>query len=99
MESVSLDQIDISGAAIVCGHVAAGHDILCAERSNPVAAEDSGWQFLCNSGAHEREAEAQVWSIAEVIAREPSIALFVGSAVGSKLVRDSVLDEWRVGDE
>ena len=48
----------------MCFHVASeGLPILYAERSQPVSAEDSGWQFVCNSGRLEDEKQAQVWSL------------------------------------
>lgn len=51
---------DALKAAMVCVHVARGAPILRAIRDEPLEEADSGWQFLCNSGEDEREAEAQV---------------------------------------
>jgi hypothetical protein len=84
-------------AAIVCVHVAKqGYPIMRAERDKPTMTEDSGWQFLCNSGELENESEAQVWSVSEVVQREPSLADFVGASVGTKLIRNSQDAPWRI---
>lgn len=55
--------------------------------------EDSGWQFLCDSGAEERIEDAQIWSIAQVVKYDPSMADFVKSPTGTVMCRvDSGLD-------
>ncbi len=60
-----------SRAAIVCSHIAVGRlPILRAIRTDPLEPEDSGWQFLCNSGKEEKEGDAQVWFVSEVLSLE-----------------------------
>ena len=86
---------DSSGAAIVCPHVAReGLPILYAERSEPVSPEDSGWQFICNSGRLEDEAQAQVWSLDEVLSREPGLAGFLTAPTGTRVYRRNVSTPW-----
>jgi hypothetical protein len=89
------DTGDVSGAAIVCVHVAKeGYPILQAERDSPVFSEDSGWQFLCNSGRAEDESELQVWSLDEVFEHEPTLAEFRDSPPGTTFVRDGPKRPW-----
>jgi len=73
-----------------------GLPILWAEKSEPLDAEDSGWQFVCNSGRTEDETQAQVWSIDEVLALEPSLATFVSSTPGTRLLRANQRSAWQV---
>jgi hypothetical protein len=89
------NQVDSSGAAIVCAHVAKlGYPILRAERDKPTMPEDTGWQFLCNAEEPENENEAQVWALSEVLEHEPSLAEFVHSPPGTTLVRDNTDSPW-----
>jgi hypothetical protein len=86
-----------SGAAIVCRHVAKlGKPILFSARDEPTTPEDSGWQFLCNSGATEDETAAEVWAVSEVVDHEPTLAEFVESPVGTQLIRDNPDSPWRM---
>lgn len=88
---------DDSGAATVCGHVATtGLPILYAERSAPIDEVDSGWQFLCASGIEEDIDEAQTWSINEVITEEPTLRDYMSYPVGTKLIRSSSRDPWKI---
>jgi hypothetical protein len=83
-------------AAIVCSHVAAEHQpILRAVRTEPLEPEDSGWQFLCNSGKEEREDEARVWLIYEVSEREPSLSDFMELPAGTKIQRIDRHSPWK----
>lgn len=87
-----------SGAAIVCPHVAReGLPILYAERSEPVNAEDSGWQFLCNAGGPEDESQAQIWSLDEVLALEPSLRSVITAPAGTRVYRRDKLTAWEKG--
>ncbi len=91
------DQVDYNGAAIVCPHVAKpDYPILRAERDEPTMAEDTGWQFLCNTAESESENEAQVWALSEVIEHEPSLAEFVNYPPGTVLVRENQNSQWAV---
>jgi len=84
-------------AAIVCSHVAKlGYPILLAERGNSLEPEDSGWQFLCDSGEVERENEAQVWALGEVVDWEPSLAELMDAPSGTTLVRKSRTHAWEI---
>ncbi|HEY6872130.1 MAG TPA: DUF2185 domain-containing protein [Geobacteraceae bacterium] len=88
--------IDISGSAIICSHVVKNnYPILLAIRDVPIESEDSGWQFLCNSGKQEKEDEAQIWSINEVLTVEPTLKEFLNSEPGAVLIRDSIKSRWR----
>lgn len=85
-----------SEAAIVCHHIAEeGYPILQAVRTEPVDHADSGWQFLCNSGRAEDDAPARVWSIAEVVEREPSLIRWLNVPFGSGLWRSSTTHPWK----
>jgi hypothetical protein len=82
-------------ATIVCKHIANGRlPILRAVRTEPLEPEDSGWQFLCNSGSEEREAEAEVWLVKEVIEYESSLAAFINLPVGTTLSRSNAASQW-----
>ena len=88
---------DMSGAAIVCVHVAKkNYPILMARRDEPVSDVDSGWQFLCNSGADENMEEAQTWSINEVIRIEPSLQRYLAHPEGTTIFRKGKDTEWIV---
>jgi hypothetical protein len=68
--------------------------ILYAERSHSVNPEDTGWQFLCNSGRPEDADQAQVWSLGEVLAREPSVRSFLNAPAGTRVSRTSDSLPW-----
>ena len=81
--------------AIVCSHIAKNKlPILRAVRTEPLEPEDSGWQFLCNSGAVEYETEAQVWLVSEILGLEPSLSNYINLPVGSKLSRKNIDSKW-----
>jgi hypothetical protein len=83
-------------AAIICNHVAnEGYPILYASRTEPLEPEDSGWQFLCNSGKEENETDAKVWLLKEVLALDPSLSVFINSPVGTKICRKDKNSEWQ----
>ena len=82
-------------AAIVCSHIAKGGlPVLLAVRTEPSEPEDSGWQFLCNSGKEETESEAQVWLVSEVLDLEPGLAAFINLPVGTRLLRTNLNSKW-----
>jgi hypothetical protein len=85
-----------SRAAIVCSHIArCNYPILRAVRTEPLEPEDSGWQFLCNSGKKENELEAQVWLVSEVLGLEPSLSQFINLPAGTKLFRSGKASIWK----
>ena len=82
-------------AAIVCSHIATKEfPILRGIRTDPLEPEDSGWQFLCNSGKNENEDEARVWLVTEVLGLEPSLSQFINLPVGTKLSRKDKNSKW-----
>lgn len=84
-------------ATIVCSHIAKeAYPILRAIRTEPLEPEDSGWQFLCNSGRDEIETEAQVWLVEEVLGIEGSLSAFLDCEVGTEITRDSLNSAWVV---
>jgi hypothetical protein len=91
---------DSSGAAIVCTHVASGlYPILLAERSDPLDNVDSGWSFVCNAGLNENQDEYQVWSINNVLGKDPSLRQYLELEVGTVLVRRDGLAAWVVNSK
>lgn len=83
-------------AAIVCTHVAKGEEpIVCAVRDEPVDAADSGWQFLCAGSHVDPDKDAQVWSLSEVIAAEPSLAGLIEAPIGTRLLRQDERSPWQ----
>jgi hypothetical protein len=85
-----------SGAVIVCSHVAAGYPVLLAERSEPDDPLDTGWQFVCGSALEEDVETAQVWTLNELLAREPSLKAFIEQPPGTQLRRDNRSASWHV---
>jgi hypothetical protein len=82
-------------AAILCIHVANRESpILRAVRDEPVDPDDSGWQFHCNSRDVEKESEAKIWSVNEVIELEPTLSPFINLPPGTKLTRSSKDSKW-----
>lgn len=89
--------IDDSGAAILCEHVAKGKcPILKAKKDKPLRSEDSGWQFLCNSGNDEDISKAQIWSIREVLEFDPTLAGYLNQPYGTELTRENEHSRWKV---
>ncbi|PSM30816.1 DUF2185 domain-containing protein [Haliangium sp. UPWRP_2] len=87
-------QVNDSGAAVVCIHVAKGQrPILRAERDEPVSPEDSGWQFLCGAGNHKEE-EAQVWAVSEILSKDETLADYIDLPAGTLLVRATAGSRW-----
>ncbi len=83
-------------AAILCPHVVDDRKpILFATRSEPENEADSGWQFLCNTGAEENWQDAKVGSIAEVLQLEPTLAEYIEMPAGTTLVRESIDKQWQ----
>jgi hypothetical protein len=90
------DTAILQSAAIVCSEVANDHmPVLYAERSEPEDEADSGWQVLCGVSTHDWRA-AQVWAVHEVLKREPSLAQFINSPIGTVISRESAADEWKI---
>ena len=86
----------LSKGAIVCEHVARRSALVRkAVRSEPVAVEDSGWQFLCGQPELEREENAAIWSVQEVIDYESSLAPWVDSDIGTVIERSNNSTTWR----
>jgi hypothetical protein len=95
-----MGQFSDSRAAIVCSHIAqGGFPILGAIRTEPLEPEDSGWQFVCNTGNAEKESEAQVWLVSEVLSLEPSLSLHMNSPIGTKLSRLDKNSKWETSPE
>lgn len=89
------NQVDESGGAIVCKHVTSENlPILRATRDRPLNPEDSGWQFLCNTGRDETDAE--IWSVNEVLELEPSLSPFINNPSGTQLVRNDKKSQWKI---
>jgi len=87
--------VDISGAAIVCSHVAVDGDaILRAMRNEPIQAEDSGWQFMCGRREHDDEDDAQVWSISHVLREERTLQDLLNEPAGTTWVRKKITAPW-----
>jgi hypothetical protein len=96
MSSSKSGRSNRQGAAFVCTHVAIGRrPILFAERSEPVEAVDSGWQFLCGL-EEDHGTEAQIWSLQEVINADLSLAQLVDLPVGTRVVRSTVTATWEI---
>ena len=92
---LSVDPSIANAGAIVCAHVAAGEPMLRAIRDNPMDPDDSGWQFLCDSGEDKRIEDAQIWSVTQVVERDPSLLPFINSPVGTTMARTDVNSEWK----
>jgi hypothetical protein len=81
--------------AIVCSHIAKDKlPILRGVRTEPLEPEDSGWQFLCNSGKVENETKAQVWLVEEVLGLEPTLSKHINLPVGSMISRLNKNSNW-----
>ncbi len=98
MRASTLNQsriVNITGAAIVCSHVAEdGYPILLAIRDEPLDRDDSGWQFLCNSGETEDEGLAQVWALGEVLEAEATLKNIISQPPGSRFERNDTNSPW-----
>src|SRR6266567_4011515 len=87
--------IDESGSAIICSHIVKDHyPILLAIRDVPIEKDDSGWQFLCNSGKREEEDGAQIYSIKEILDLEPTLKELISSEPGTVWIRESIKSPW-----
>lgn len=86
-----------SKAAIVCRHIAKDDlPILFAVRGKTVRTEDSGWQFLCDSGVKENPDEAKVWTLGEVLERDMSLGEFMDLPVGTVLIKANRNAKWEM---
>lgn len=84
-------------AVIVCPHVAENPKRLVrGVRSEPLMPADSGWAFYCQDGNHSDEAGAQVWSVADILKVEPSLAGLLDLPAGSQMRKDR-LGRWLAG--
>lgn len=88
------EDVDDSGAVIVCSHVATdGAPILLARRDHPLQPEDSGWQFVCDKD-HDMDS-GKVWSIRTIVLHDPSLCALVDEPPGSEFVREWGDQPWR----
>ncbi len=92
---LSVDPSIANAGAIVCSHVVAGEPILRAFRDKSMDPADSGWQFLCDSGADENIENAQLWTVTQVTEHDPSLLTFINSPVGTTMSRPDATSEWR----
>ena len=92
------NETNASGSVVVCSHVAGGYPILHAERSEPDEPVDTGWQFVCNSGLDEDIETAQIWSLNEVLAVEPSLSALINLPPGTQLHRENRSSPWQVSE-
>ena len=92
---LSVDPSIANAAAIVCPHIVAGEPILRARRDEPVDADDSGWQFLCDSGVEESTEGAQIWSVTQVIEHEGTLLSFINAPAGTIMSRADANSEWK----
>lgn len=84
----NMDSI-LNSASIVCKHIVRGDEpIPLAQRDEPVEPEDSGWQFLCDSGKEETVNDAKIWLTQEVLDFEPSLKKHILPPIGTVLIRD-----------
>jgi hypothetical protein len=73
---------------IVCDHIAKDQcNISYASRSIPVMPQDTGWQFSCDKPGEENQSAAEIWSIKEVLAYDPTLARWIDAPFGTKLER------------
>ena len=88
-------KVNLSSAAIVCGHIAESEQpIIChAQRDPPEEPADSGWQFFCGAESEDWE-EARVWSVSEVLQIEPDLAEFIDCPPGTVLTRSGPAGTW-----
>ena len=91
--SENFELIKCSGA-ILCKHVADGATIQIAIKTEPVCAEDSGWQFLCGCDVDD-DSEGKIWNLKEVIDIEPSLLPYLLCEEECYLVRDSNSKGWK----
>jgi hypothetical protein len=88
---------DDSGIAIICEHIAIEKmPILKAKKDKAIDPEDSGWQFLCNSGKDEDTSRAKIWSIREVIEYDPTLAGCLAQPDGTELTRANIYTNWEI---
>lgn len=93
-----ITEVDASGAALVCVHIARLKlPVLYAYRDVPVEPGDSGWQFLC--GGQDDVDELQVWSVDEVVEQEPSLKEWVSKNAPIEIARSSAHSEWERTNE
>lgn len=86
--------VDMSGAAIVCVHVAEeGKPILLGFKDEPTEPVDSGWQFLC--GHCEELVEARIWTVREILQCEPTLRVLWAEPPGTVLSRTSAAAPWK----
>jgi hypothetical protein len=82
--------------AIVCMDVASQDaPILYAERSEALHPADSGWQFTCGRTDLAHFESAQIWMLAEVLDKEPSLRFCIEMPVGTRLERVSEGAPWK----
>ena len=95
----AIDPRIAQAGVIVCRHVAVdGAPILQAFRDEPADPGDSGWQVLCASGKEEKFSEVEIWSVSNVVTREPSLAPFMSLKAGTALTRVDAKSPWQVSE-
>ena len=89
------DVPDDSGAVIVCIHVAKElKPLMFAARTEPVDSVDSGWQFHCGVEDHHDAQSGRVWSVKDVLRRDPTLESWIEAPVGTRIQRSGAGEAW-----
>jgi hypothetical protein len=94
MSRSTAPELDRSGAALVCEHIAQRTEpIRVAFRIEPVDDVDSGWQFFCGLTTDEDPGKAAVWSLNDVFDEAPGLRGLLTLPPGSELVLEG--NKWK----
>lgn len=81
---------------IICQHIASGMTpILVLSRSESVDPQDTGWQALCGAG-HDDTSGAEIWTIDQLLAFEPSLTGLLDGEIGTEIKRESTGHAWKI---
>lgn len=66
---------------------------LLAARDEPLAPDDSGWQFTCGKDCYETS-DARIWLLEEVVHYDPSVLELLESPPGAHFARTDSTEPW-----
>ena len=93
-----MTNLDASGAALVCGHIAdESKPIRVAFRIGSAGAPDTGWQFFCGAFLEEKPEDARIWSLRDVLEEEPELGDLISLPEGTELVWEQ--GNWQIRDK
>jgi len=88
-------RLHLSMTAHVSASCVSGKPLLEAVREEPILPNESGWRFYTDSSQWEDSANAETWTLYQVLNRSPEFAEWLDAPAGTALWRLSPKNKWQ----